>query len=284
MATDLPPFCDSALVQGSLYATADRLARRTDALHRAKTSGRHAAHVIAELAQEALGNGTVFTMVEIGGGRGTTSRVVSDYLAPATMILVDASAALLESARERLRTSTARASYVRADFHALPVRDDACQLAVAAFCLYHSPRPEVALGAIARCLAPGGTAILATKSVDSYRELDRLLAVSGLDPWATTRASLYATAHSGNLTRLAGRSLTVRRILHEKHRFRFEEFTHLAEYLATSPKYVLPEQIRGKPTKLAAALRRSLPEKPVTTTSTVTYLVATKPPRKTGAL
>ena len=158
------------------------------------------------------------------------------------------------------------------------------KLAVAAFCLYHSPQPEVAVDAIARCLAPGGIAILATKSVDSYSELDRLLAASGLDPQATTRASLYATAHSGNLARLAARSLTVRRILHEKHRFRFEEFTHLAEYLATSPKYVLPEQIRGKPAKLAAALRRSLAEGPVTTTSTVTYLVATKPHRNAWSL
>ena len=114
--------------------------------------------------------------------------------------------------------------------------------------------------------------------------MDRLLAASGLDPQATTRASLYATAHSGNLARLTARSLTVRQILHEKHRFRFEEFTHLAQYLATSPNYVLPEHIRGEPGRLSAALRCSLPEKPVTTTSTVTYVVATKPPRNSGAL
>lgn len=39
MVADLPPFCDQALVRGTLYPFADRLTARTGALHRAKTSG-----------------------------------------------------------------------------------------------------------------------------------------------------------------------------------------------------------------------------------------------------
>lgn len=276
MADHPAPFSDPSLVHGALYATADRLARRTDALHRAKSSGRHSAHVIADLARDALGHRPLATMVDVGAGRGTTSRVASEALCPAALVLVDASAALLAAARDRLGATPAQAGYVRADFHALPLRDGSCQLAVAAFCLYHAPRPDMVIGEVARCLAPGGIAILATKSLNSYRELDQLLETSGLDPWATNRPSLYATAHSGNLAQLAAPSLAVRRVLHENHRFRFEEFGHLAEYLATSPKYHLPHQISGEPAALAAALRRTLPEQPVSATSTVTYLLATR--------
>jgi len=246
-------------------------------LHRAKTAGPHAAHTLTELAEQALGDRSVSTAVDIGCGRGTTSLVVAERLSPASMTLLDVSAALLAVARERLRTRPVRVGYVRADFHDIPVRDGACQVAVAAFCLYHSPRPGVVIGEIERCLAPGGIAILATKSVDSYRDLDQLLAASGLDPHATTRPSLYVTAHSGNIEELARRSLTVERVRHEEHSFRFEEFTHLAEYLATSPKYHLPDSVRGPAVRLATALRRRLPEAPVTATSTVTYLIATKP-------
>ncbi len=47
---------------------------------------------------------------------------------------------------------------------------------------------------ITRCLRPGGTAILATKSADSYRELDQLVAASGLDPAALSRPGLYQAA------------------------------------------------------------------------------------------
>lgn len=177
-----------------------------------------------------------------------------------------------------------QARYARADFHAIPLRDATCQLVIAAFCLYHSRRPQAVVEEIGRCLASGGVAILATKSVDSYRELDQLVVSSGLDSQATSRPSLYATAHSGNLETLAEQSLTVRRVLHEEHTFRFDDFGHLAEYLVTSPKYTLPERIRADPGRLAAALRQQRPDRPVVATSTVTYLVGTKPSDSTGTL
>ena len=49
------PFTDPWQVSGPLYASADRIARRTSALHRARVSGRHAAEVIADLAAGAAG-------------------------------------------------------------------------------------------------------------------------------------------------------------------------------------------------------------------------------------
>lgn len=284
MVGDRSPFCDPLTVRDVLYASPDRLARRTDALHRAKRSGRHAAHVIATLADEAMDHRGQLAAVEIGCGRGTTSRVIGERLTLASLTLLDISAPLLMTARERLRATLVRAQYARADFHAIPLRDGACQLVIAAFCLYHSRQPQAVIKEISRCLAPGGIAILVTKSVDSYRELDQLVAASGLDPEAASRPSLYATAHSGNLEALAERSLTVRRVLHDEHTFRFDGFGHLAEYLVTSPKFTLPEGLHADPVQLAAALRRHLPDSPVVTTSTVTYLVGTTPSHNTGAL
>lgn len=164
-----------------------------------------------------------------------------------------------------------------ADFSCLPLADASCDLAVAAFCLYHAAGPGKVVGEITRCLRQGGTAILVTKSADSYRELDHLMADSGLDPCALARPSLYQAAHSGNLPDLAAEHLTVQRVIHETHRFAFNDLTHTAEYLATSPKYGLPARLAAEPEALAAALRERVDDQPVTTSSIVTYVVATRP-------
>lgn len=86
------PFSDPVVVRDVLYATPDRLARRTDALHRAKRSGRHAADVITALADEAVDHREELAAVEIGCGRGTTSRVIGEQLNLASLTLVDISA------------------------------------------------------------------------------------------------------------------------------------------------------------------------------------------------
>ncbi len=276
------PFVDPALVRGSLYATAARLAQRTDALGRAKRTGRPAAQVIADLATAHLPSGPGRIVVDVGCGRGTTTRTLAQRLVCAGLVGVDASPAMLAAARARLAGGAASVRLVCADFHELPFQDASVHLAVAAFCLYHSPRPTAALAELARCLAPGGTAILATKSADSYATLDQLLAASGLDPAATARPSLYAAAHSANLPALAAGPLTVTRVIHEQHRFGFADLAHAAEYLATSPKYVLPEPLRGDHRALAAALRARLPDQPVIASSTVTYVVARRPHASRG--
>ncbi|MGC5410286.1 class I SAM-dependent methyltransferase, partial [Streptomyces sp. DT225] len=91
--------------------------------------------------------------------------------------------------------------------------DGSSEVGVAAFCLYHSPRPEDVVGQIARVLAPGGVAVLVTKGLDSYREMDQLVASAGLDPRAAQHESLYTVAHSGNLAVVAASSLDVIAVL-----------------------------------------------------------------------
>ena len=272
------PFTDPAQVRGALYASVDRIAQRTGALLRARVAGRHAGEVIAGLAHQAAGANDVL-VVDLGCGRGTTTRMLADQLPAARVVAVDLSAALLAASKRRLADSP-RAGTVRADFHRLPFPDDSCGLVVAAFCLYHSPSPASAITEITRCLIPGGTAIFTVKSADSYRELDQLVADSRLDPAATSRPGLYQAAHSGNITELAAASLSVRQVTHETHRFTFPALADVAGYLATSPKYDLPTALAGNPAALAAALRQRIPDAPVTATSVVTYLVALRPPEK----
>jgi SAM-dependent methyltransferase len=274
MAPAPNPFLDPDLVRGKLYDDPRRMTRRTSALHRAKITGDHAAHVAAELAADHLLAGHQPTVLDIGCGRGTSTRALAARLRPALLIALDASTALVREARSLATANLARVAYVTGDFHRLPLLDCCCHLVLAAFCLYHSPQPAVVIREIARCLAPEGIAVLVTKSLDSYRELDVLVAASGLDEQAANRPSLYAAVHSDNLPDLTAAALDVRQVVHHEHRFRFADLGHAAEYLATSPKYHLPEGLHGNPAVLARALRARLPDQPVTTTSTVTHVVA----------
>lgn len=273
MRSTLNPFTDQRQVSGPLYASAARITQRTSALHRARISGRHAADVIADLAARAAGQ-SAGTAADLGCGRGTTTLLLTRQLPRWRIAAIDLSASLLTAARTRV-PGLARAA-VCADFHQLPLADASCDLAVAAFCLYHSPAPQRVISEIARCLKPGGTVIIAVKSAGSYRELDQVIARSRLDPAAMDRPSLYQSAHSGNIEQLTASSLTVRQVIEETHQFRFPALADAAEYLATSPKYDLPAPIAGCPAALAAALRQRLPDAPVMTTSVVTYLTASR--------
>jgi len=272
------PFTSPAQVRGALYASADRIIRRTSALHRARVTGRHAGTVICDLAREAPGAGTG-VIADLGCGRGTTTRMLAERLPRARVIGADLSAALVAAASRRL-VAVRRLAIVCADFHRLPLADGLCDLVVAAFCLYHARSPASVIAEITRCLVPGGTAIIAVKSADSYRELDQLIARCGLDPAAETRTSLYEAVHSGNIESLAAASLDVRQVIHETHRFVFSGLADVAEYLSTSPKYDLPPGLAGHPQAFATALQQLTADEPVTTTSVVTYLSGIRAPAK----
>ncbi|WP_030200751.1 class I SAM-dependent methyltransferase [Streptomyces sp. NRRL S-87] len=270
---DTSAFLDQQLVSTTLYGTQQRLADRTGSLMSAKTAGRPAAEVIAAYAARARpGRGVV---LDIGCGRGASTLALTQALPQARICAIDASAALLAATRDRLAARSLPAHTVRADFHRLPLASGQAALAVAAFCLYHSPTPRAVLTEIARCLAPGGTVILATKAADSYASLDRLVARAGLDPDAIHRPGLYTAFHSGNLRALTAGAFTVTRVEHEVHRFRFRDLAHTAAYLATSPKYQLPAGLEGNAAALADHLRHQLPDGPVETASVVSYLTAT---------
>ncbi|MBT2478371.1 class I SAM-dependent methyltransferase [Streptomyces sp. ISL-94] len=272
---DLSPFLDPQLVNGSLYRDQRRLADRTGALMAAKVSGRPAPAVIASYAVQA--RPAPGEVLDIGCGRGASTLALTQALPGSRVLAVDASASVLAATRDRLTRHGLDAVAVQADFHRLPVPTGRAALAVAAFCLYHSPRPEDALREIARCLQPGATVILATKSADSYASLDRLVAQAGLDREAEQRTGLYGAFHSANMRAVAARVLDVREVHHEAHLFRFRDLAHTAAYLATSPKYRLPPGLAGDPETLTIRLRDALPDRPVETASVVSYLTAAVP-------
>jgi len=269
------PFTDPALVHGALYAQPDRLAQRTGALHAAKIRGSDAADTIADLAVRHQLRAA--TLVDIGCGRGATTVRLAHRYRTARLLAVDRSPALLGATAARLPDDRHRLLILTVDFHHLPLRANSVDLAIAAFCLYHSERPAEVLAEIRRCLVPGGRAVMVTKSADSYRDMDKAVAASGLDPDADTRPSLYAAFHSGNAAAITATALSVEQVLHEEHAFRFQNLDHLAAYLVTSPKYHVPPHLTVNPDALAAELRRRLPDTPATTTSTITYVVARRP-------
>lgn len=269
------PFLDPAR-QAELYGHASRLAGRSNALMRAKTSGRPVPDTIVGLVRnhherpDRLG-----LALDLGCGRGTSSLTVAQELRPRRVVGLDAAPALIEQARKRAqRLPGLPVSFLQGDFHHLPVPAGACDVVVAAFCLYHSPHPQAVVAEIDRALAPGGLAVLVTKGLDSYREMDQLVAAAGLDAQAEQHESLYISAHSGNLTDLAAVSLDVLAVEHEEHSFTFDGHEHVAEYLATNPKYDLAPGLYGNAGALAATLHEFLPDRPLTTKSLVTFVVA----------
>ncbi|MDI5964099.1 class I SAM-dependent methyltransferase [Streptantibioticus silvisoli] len=268
------PFLSPSLEQ--LYGGADRLAARTSALGRAKVSGPPVPLTIARLAvAHSAADVPLSRVADIGCGRGTSSRVLTEQLAPRRLVAVDASRAMIAAARRRVGVTPGTVTdFIQADFHNLPLRAGTYDLVSAAFCLYHSPRPAEVVAEFARILARRGVAILVTKSADSYRELDHLVAAAGLDQDAPRRGSLYAAAHSGNIATVTAGPLDVLLVEHEEHRFRFTDLVHVALYLATNPKYRFPPDLKGDPEAIAQALRRGRPDTPVTATSIVTYVVA----------
>ncbi|MCZ0992304.1 class I SAM-dependent methyltransferase [Streptomyces noursei] len=269
------PFLDPDR-QGELYGHDARLASRSTALMRARTAGRPVPEAIVQLAQaHQAGAGRRLGLVaDIGCGRGTSTRVLAEQLRPQRLLGIDASPALVAAARRRVgHHPGTQLAFLQGDFHHLPLPDASCELAVAAFCLYHSPEPGRAIAEIARSLVPGGIAVLVTKAIDSYKELDALVA-AGLDPRAERHESLYATAHGGNLADLTKPTMDVVAIEHEEHRFEFSDLDHAAEYLATNPKYDLAPGLYGNPGALAAALHEWHVDKPIATTSVITYVVA----------
>lgn len=217
-------------------------------------------------------------IADIGCGRGSTTISLARQHPTTAVVAIDQSPALLRTVWDRATAQNRRVDLVTADFHHLPLAPASIDVAVAAFCLYHSPRPVQVAAEIARCLRPGGHLVLATKSAGSYHSIDTLIATSGLEPDAIGRPSLYHTFHTGNAEHvITAAGLDVKQRIDQEHVFRLADLAHLAEYAVTCPKYRLPTELTGDPRRLATALRERVPDAPVNTTSTVTYLLAVRP-------
>lgn len=191
------PFLDPSR-QAELYGHASRLTGRSNALLRAKTSGRPVPDAIVQLVRAHHERpGRLGLVLDVGCGRGTSSMALAEQLRPRHVIGLDAAPALIEQARRRARhVPGLQLSFLRGDFHQIPLPTSSCDVAVAAFCLYHSTHPQKVIAELGRVLRPEGLAVLVTKDLDSYQEMDELVAAAGLDLRATGHESLYVSAHS----------------------------------------------------------------------------------------
>lgn len=265
------PFLDKELIRTDLYGSADRLADRSRVLMRAKTYGPSATATLVSLADKHADAELAGPILDVGCGNGSSAIALAAAFSDHEVTGIDQSQAVLAAASNRAASARIGISTLVADFHALPIPDEAAAIVVAAFCLYHAPDPAVVLTELARCVAPGGLLITATKSADSYRELDEAVAASGMDPGATSAPSLYETYHSDSLEGLIPAGMTPVQVLHEVHRFAFTDAKDLTTYILTIPKYQITEP------DLVAAKAKSL-KLPLRMSSTVSYLVARRMP------
>lgn len=91
--------------------------------------------------------------VDVGCGTGVLSAVVAARCRPRLTVGIDRSEGFLVSARTTAPVST---YFIVADAMSLPVRDDACDVAVSGLALNFLPAPTAAVAEMARAVRPGG--------------------------------------------------------------------------------------------------------------------------------
>ena len=107
-------------------------------------------------------------VLEVGCGPGEVAARVQEELG-AEVVALDISPRMVELARER------GVSAQVGDVQELPFEDEAFDLAVAAWMLYHVPDVPRALAEVARVLRPGGRLVAVTNYLDHLHEARELI-------------------------------------------------------------------------------------------------------------
>jgi ArsR family transcriptional regulator len=98
-----------------------------------------------------------WTVGDLGCGTGPVSAALAPFVA--RVIAVDASAAMLQAAKKRLRDAS-NVELRRGDLEALPIDDARLDAATMMLVLHHVAEPGRALAEVARVLKPGGRLLL----------------------------------------------------------------------------------------------------------------------------
>ena len=110
---------------------------------------------VAEVFIDGLGIDRGGRWVDVGSGTGAVTETILSRAAPASVIGIDPSEAFVAFARERV--TDARASFSVGDGAALPLPDDAADVAVAGLVLNFAPDPVAILAEMRRVTRAGGT-------------------------------------------------------------------------------------------------------------------------------
>ena len=113
-------------------------------------------------------------LLEVGAGFG---RLADEYAGYASVVLFDASQALLDAARERLGTDE-RFTLVLGDAHHLPFEDASFDTVVCVRVMHHFVDPEAVFSEFARLLKPGGSLVMEFANKRHLKAIAR---------WATRR-------------------------------------------------------------------------------------------------
>jgi SAM-dependent methyltransferase len=112
------------------------------------------------------------TVADVGCGNGAYLAELARRGHTGPVLGLDLSAGMLHAARRRVPG----ARLAVADAAALPVRDDAADLTLALFMLYHLPEPGAAVRELRRITHPGGRVLVMLNGEDHLRELHELIA------------------------------------------------------------------------------------------------------------
>lgn len=134
-----------------------------------------------------------WTVVDIGSGTGYLLPTLAEHFR--RVIAVDPAPAMLECARRRVAEHGARnVAFHQGDLGQLPIRDRACELAIACLVLHHIPEPAEALDEMYRVLRPDGQVLIVEQQIHENRAFYEMMQDHwwGFDPLDLTRSTAAA--------------------------------------------------------------------------------------------
>jgi len=175
---------DRAYLRGAQYKTDTNLASRQSIYAYQRPRVDLAAWVL-DLAGPAPSD----TIADVGCGNGMYLAELTRRGLPCRVLGVDLSVGMLTAARQRAAaagpaspsrpgTPSARLALAAGDATALPLRDGAADLTLAAHMLYHVPEPADALRELRRVARPGGRVVIVLNGAGHLRQLRAAVAAA----------------------------------------------------------------------------------------------------------
>jgi SAM-dependent methyltransferase len=166
---------DRAYLRGTQYETDANLAARQSIYAYQQPYVDLAARVV-DLAGPAPSD----TVADVGCGNGMYLAELARRGLPGRVLGVDLSLGMLAAARQRLAAvaGPARVTLAGGDATALPLRDGAADLVLAAHMLYHVPEPADALRELRRVTRPGGRVVLVLNGASHLLQLRAAIAAA----------------------------------------------------------------------------------------------------------